>query len=95
MTIPQGEVEKVALLARLDLTEEEVAAFTKDLEEIIAAFKVLNSAPTSGEDPSWRPVEGEAVPREDEPAPGLGQGRALRLVRNKEGGFFKGPRATE
>jgi len=43
--ISKEEVEHIAKLARLELTEKEVSKMQKDLTEILDYFKVLKSAP--------------------------------------------------
>ena len=59
-------VRKVAKVARLDLTDQEAEEFSKDLEEILEYFSVLDDAPSSSEF-SFNPVPVEDMLREDEP----------------------------
>ncbi len=87
-------VRKVAELARLDLTEEEVRRFSGDLESILKAFRDLERVRVKGIKPSFRPVPAKNVMRPDSVEPSLSQEDALRNAKNKEGGYFKGPKAV-
>jgi aspartyl-tRNA(Asn)/glutamyl-tRNA(Gln) amidotransferase subunit C len=57
-------VSKVARVARLKLTDEEIEQYAADLEEIISAFSVLDEAPATDEY-DLGPVKVEDVLRED------------------------------
>src|SRR3989344_145858 len=85
-------VEKVAKIARLNLTAEEKGKFQKDLNDILAAFKVLDEA-KADEKPSFQPYDIKDVLREDKEEEPLGQ-KALDNTKHKEKGFIKGPRVV-
>ncbi|MBI2076251.1 MAG: Asp-tRNA(Asn)/Glu-tRNA(Gln) amidotransferase subunit GatC [Candidatus Aenigmarchaeota archaeon] len=93
MKVTPDIVRRVAKIARLDLTEAEVKKFSKDLNEILAAFKELDKAKANVE-PSFQPLEIKDVTREDKPEDVLSQEAALSNTKHKEKGFFKGPRAV-
>jgi len=57
-------VSKVARVARLKLTDEEIEQYAADLEDIISAFSVLDEAPATDEY-DLGPVKVEDVLRED------------------------------
>lgn len=90
--ITEETVAHVAKIARLNLTARETTKFQKDMNEILAAFKVLDEAPNA--EPSFQPVEIKNVFREDKIEPSLPQEVALKNTKHKEKGFFKGPRAV-
>lgn len=87
--VDEEDVEHVAWLARLELTEEEVAAFADDMEDVLEHFDRLDE------------VEGEpGVPdrfvnvfRDDEVEECLSREEALRNAPETEDGFFVGPEA--
>ncbi|SDX57880.1 Asp-tRNA(Asn)/Glu-tRNA(Gln) amidotransferase subunit GatC [Halobellus clavatus] len=83
------EVEHVAELARVDLADDEVDAFTTQFAEILEYFEALDEVPE---------VESEAdlvnVMRPDEVTDGLDQAEALQNAEETEDGFFKGPRVS-
>jgi len=58
-------VLRVARVARLKLTEEELKQYSADLEDILSAFSVLDEAPSVGEF-DFNPVKIEDALREDE-----------------------------
>ena len=86
-------VKHVAHLARLDLTDKELKKFKKDLNDILVAFKDLDKAKPKCE-PSFQPFTISDVFREDESEPCLTQEKALANAKQKEKGFFKGPKAV-
>ena len=83
------EVRHVAGLARVDLDDEEVARFTEQFADILAAFDSLDEVPE---------VDREAdlvnVMRADEARECLPQDEALRNAPETEDGYFKGPRVS-
>jgi aspartyl-tRNA(Asn)/glutamyl-tRNA(Gln) amidotransferase subunit C len=83
------EVEHVAELARVDLADDEVDAFTTQFAEILEYFEALDEVPE---------VESEAdlvnVMRPDEVTDGLDQAEALQNAEETEDGYFKGPRVS-
>ncbi|MBI2578137.1 MAG: Asp-tRNA(Asn)/Glu-tRNA(Gln) amidotransferase subunit GatC [Candidatus Aenigmarchaeota archaeon] len=92
--ITPAVIEHVASLARLDLTEDEKKRFLKDLNEILAAFRVLDSVDTKNVEPSFQPLPLADVLREDSAEKCITQERALFNTDHKEKGFFKGPKVV-
>ncbi|MBI3290955.1 Asp-tRNA(Asn)/Glu-tRNA(Gln) amidotransferase subunit GatC [Candidatus Falkowbacteria bacterium] len=66
MSISKEEVEKIALLARLGLSEEEKVKFTTQLSSILDYVKQLGQVDTEGVEPSAQVTGLENVTREDE-----------------------------
>jgi aspartyl-tRNA(Asn)/glutamyl-tRNA(Gln) amidotransferase subunit C len=93
MKVTPDIVRKVAKIAHLDLTEGEVKKFSKDLNDILSAFKDLDKAKANVE-PSFQPLEIKDVVRDDKPEDVFSQETALANTKHKEKGFFKGPRAV-
>ncbi|MFB6090857.1 MAG: Asp-tRNA(Asn)/Glu-tRNA(Gln) amidotransferase subunit GatC [Halobellus sp.] len=83
------EVEHVAELARVDLADDEVDAFTTQFAEILEYFEALDEVPEVDSEP-----ELVNVMRDDEVSEGLDQEEALRNAAETEDGFFKGPRVS-
>ena len=92
MSITKDLILHVAQLARLRLTEEEVTQFTKDSEEILAAFAELDKVDTKGIKPEFQPLALKNHLREDTPGPTLSQKEALSLTKHQKDGYFLGPR---
>ena len=90
--LTKEEVEKVALLGRLDLTDEEKRKFTRQLNQIIGYFRKLQELDTDGVEPMSHPLELENVMRDDEPRPGLERDEIMANAPEKREGKFVVPR---
>lgn len=66
MSLTKQEVEKIALLARLGLSEEEKEIFAKQLSSILDYVEKLNEVDTTGVEPTAQVTGLENVMREDE-----------------------------
>ena len=88
------DIRRVAQIARLKLSDQEVHKFSKDLESILDAFKDLERVATHGVKPSFQPIETKNVLRKDKVEESLTQEQALSNAKNKEKGFFRGPKVT-
>ncbi len=85
-------VRRVATLARLELSDRELEKFSKDMEEITRAFSVLRKADTKNVEPTFQPIEGRNVLRDDEIEKSIPRETLLKNLKNKEKGFIKGPK---
>ena len=83
-------VRKVAQIARLELSPEELEEFSKDLEEILEYLSVLDEAP-SDEGHDFNPVPIEDVLREDLPSLEIDP-LDLRELMNTYQDWVRGPR---
>ncbi len=95
MRLTPEEVEHVALLARLRLTEEERERFTTQLNSILEHFEQLQQIDTSGVPPMSHAVPMSNVLREDEPAPSLSPEEALQNAPDQDRNCFRVPRVIE
>ncbi len=89
MRIAREDVEHVARLARLGLTEEELDRFTGQLAVILDAVSKLQSVDTSGVGPTASILDLQDVLREDEVRPGLSTEDVLRSAPDREGDHFR------
>ena len=87
-------IRKVAKIARLELTDKEIATYSKDLKDILKAFRVIDKVPTKDVKPTFQPVDVKNVMRKDIVEPSLTQEEALTNAKQKEQGYFKGPKAV-
>ncbi len=87
-------VNRIALLARLKLREEEVEVFSKQLAGILELVEQLEEVDTSNVEPYIERPENTPM-REDVPDEGLTQDKALMNAPHMEGGFFVVPRIVE
>ncbi len=94
MDIDRKLLEKVAEVARLKLTEEEIQKFLPQLKDSLNAFSEISSVNTDNILPSFHPIPVHNAMREDIPQVGLTQEEALSLTAHRKDGYFKGPRAV-
>jgi aspartyl-tRNA(Asn)/glutamyl-tRNA(Gln) amidotransferase subunit C len=95
MDITQKEVEHVAKLARLELSEDEKGTFTRQLSAILTYMDQLKTLDTRGVEPTMTVLPTENVFRDDEVQPSLPQERALANAPEQADGFFRVPRILE
>ncbi len=95
MNITKQEVEHVAKLARLELTEAEKDAFGRQLSSILTYMETLNTYDTEGVEPTATVLGEVNVFREDEVRPSLPVDRALANAPDRADGFFVVPKIIE
>ena len=89
MPLERAEVEHIAALARIGLTEAELATFGEQLSNILAQFDVLKELDTGSVSPTGHAVELDTVMRDDIPHPPLPPEDTLRNAPRQEGDFFR------
>lgn len=93
--LTKKEVVKVAKLAKIELSEEEVEIFSKQLPQILDFIEKLNELDTSRIFPFYEIFDANAPLREDIPKKGLTNEEALANSPQKENGFFVVPRVVK
>ncbi len=89
MALDRADVEHIALLARIGLTEEEVEMFREQLSNILEQFEILNDADTTGVAATGHAGQIQTVLREDVPEDSLEQDQVLRNAPRREGPLFR------
>ena len=96
MPITEYDIEKIAQLAHLEITDEERRAFTPQIAGIVAYVEQLNELDTSSVEPSTGGLtpEGEQTDssREDLARSSLGQKLALDQAPDPASGHFRVPK---
>ncbi|HET7636389.1 MAG TPA: Asp-tRNA(Asn)/Glu-tRNA(Gln) amidotransferase subunit GatC [Candidatus Limnocylindria bacterium] len=87
--ISRSEVEHVALLARLGLTDDEIDRMQAQLSHILETIAQLRDVDTSAVDPTAQVIELENVMRADEARPGLSREAALANAPQREGTLLR------
>jgi len=90
-----AEVRKVASLARLSLTEQELTACGEQLTVILDYIGLLNELNTDNITPMPHPVPAENVFRADQETASLPREAALANAPKSDGQFFLVPRILE
>ncbi len=89
------DVEHVARLARLLLTDEEKERFRRQLGVILEAAEKVGEVASEDVPPTSHPVPRSNVFRPDEPKASLSHEEALSTAPEVEDGRFKVPRIVE
>ena len=90
-SISRDDVEHVAHLARLHLTDEEVDRMQTQLSNILEAIETLQQVDTSHVGPTASVIQLENVMREDEVRPGLSRDAALANAPLRDDPFLRVP----
>ena len=90
--ITAADVAHVARLARLDVTEEEIALFTEQLGAVLEHAADVEALDTAGVAPTAHPLPLRNVLRADEPRPSLDRDEVLAQAPDVEDGRFRVPR---
>jgi aspartyl-tRNA(Asn)/glutamyl-tRNA(Gln) amidotransferase subunit C len=90
-TLTRRDVEHVAYLARLGLTDEELDRLEGQLNHILDQYAVLATLDTDEIPPTAQTIEQENVLREDLPGPSLSVEDALAGAAEREGDLFVVP----
>ncbi len=91
MSIERQQVDHVAALARLDLTDAERERLRGELGRILEAFQVLDTLDTSGIPPTAQVIPLGNVERGDTVADPLPRGQVLRNAPRVEDGQIRVP----
>ena len=90
--ISKKEVEHIAWLARISLSEEEKNLFTEQFNEILEYFQKISEANTEDVPPTYHVLELVNVQRKDAVTPSLPADDALKNAPKKKERFYKAPR---
>jgi aspartyl-tRNA(Asn)/glutamyl-tRNA(Gln) amidotransferase subunit C len=95
MKITKQEVEHVARLARLELSDQQKDMFTDQLSNILTYVEQLNELDTKGVEPTSHVLDIRNVMRDDVPRASLSQDRALANAPDKAAGHYRVPKIIE
>jgi aspartyl-tRNA(Asn)/glutamyl-tRNA(Gln) amidotransferase subunit C len=95
MKITKQEVEHVAKLARLELTDQEKEKLTDQLSNILTYVEKLNELDTRGVEPTSHVLDINNVMRDDVAEESLTQEKALANAPEKAAGHYKVPKIIE
>jgi aspartyl-tRNA(Asn)/glutamyl-tRNA(Gln) amidotransferase subunit C len=96
MRISESDIEKIAQLAHLEITDDERRMFAPQMADIVTYVEQLNEIDTAAVDPALGGLtpEGERTEssRTDEVQPSLGQPVALDQAPDPASGHFRVPK---
>ena len=89
------DIAKVAKLARIALTEEELAVYGAQLGDILGHAERVQALPTEGVPPTSHPFPVTNSFRPDEVTPSLDRDEVLAQAPEAEDGCFRVPRILD
>jgi aspartyl-tRNA(Asn)/glutamyl-tRNA(Gln) amidotransferase subunit C len=95
MALTNAEVEKVAVLARLEITPDETALYAKQLNAILEHAQDIARLDVSGVAPTAHILPLQNVWREDVVKPSLSREDVLSNAPDKSKGCFRVPKIIE
>jgi aspartyl-tRNA(Asn)/glutamyl-tRNA(Gln) amidotransferase subunit C len=95
MPLSPQEVEHIAKLARLQLTDEQKARYREQLEAILEHVAKLQELDTKDVSPTASVSVGQMPLREDEPRPSLSKDELLKNAPKQDDGQFQIPPVFE
>lgn len=90
-TLTAADVQKVALLSRLKLSEAEITRFAAQLGNVLTYIEQLNEVAVDGVQPQVHAVEIQNVLREDALKDSLPRDKALANAPKSDGKYFLVP----
>ena len=91
MTIDRNHILKLASLANLTLSEEEIDGYISDTNKILKLFEEIKDIDTTGVEPLSNVLEEFSETREDIPENIIGRDAALENAPDTDGVFFQVP----
>jgi aspartyl-tRNA(Asn)/glutamyl-tRNA(Gln) amidotransferase subunit C len=95
MAISREQVEHVAHLARLGLSDDETNRLQQQLSQILGHMQMIDQLDTSAIPPTAQVIPLNTVMREDTPRPSRPVDEILQNAPRREGAFFKVPPVLE
>jgi aspartyl-tRNA(Asn)/glutamyl-tRNA(Gln) amidotransferase subunit C len=95
VTLTPDDVARLAKLARIDLTDEELAKLAPQLDVIIASNRLVSEVATADVAPTSHPLPLTNVFRADEVLPSLPAADVLAMAPASEEDRFRVPRILE
>jgi len=95
VTISRADIEKVAVLARIRLDDEQIPALENDLSNILSLVDQLSAANTDNVEPLAHPLDAVQRLRADEVTESNQREAFQAMAPATEGGLYLVPRVIE
>ena len=83
------DVDHIAQLAYIKLSESESEKMREQLSDILGHFEALAALDTDGVEPTGHTTDSNTIMRDDEPQPPLDQEDVLRNAPDRDGEFVR------
>lgn len=95
MSLNREDVERIAHLARLGITENDVPAYAQELSKILDLVAQLQDADTEGVEPMAHPLHAEQRLRDDEVTEADQREKFQTIAPATEAGLYLVPKVIE
>ncbi len=95
MSLTLQEVKKIAKLARIKMTEDEIAKYQGELNKIFSWIEQLSEVDTNNVEPMYSVVNQPLLMRADEISDGGIRDKVLQNAPDSKYGFFVVPKVVE
>lgn len=95
MSLDKSDIEKIAWLARLSISVEEIPKYSKELNNILDLVEQMNGVDTANIEPMAHPLEITARLREDRVTESDQRERFQAIAPAVENGHYLVPRVIE
>lgn len=95
MSLEQNDVEKIAHLARLAVSEDESASLSTDLSRILDLVAVMEQVDTDGVEPMAHPLHMSQRLREDRVSEENIREKVQKIAPSTENGLYLVPKVIE
>ena len=95
MSVSEKDVQYIANLARLQVTNEEARSYAKDMSSILEYMDLLNEVDTSNIEPLEHEIDLESRFRKDEAKEPLSHEDALKNAPDADSDYFRVPKVIE
>ncbi len=95
MEITQETISKLAMLSKLDFSDQEKNNIQKDLQNMLDFVNQLQQLDTTGVEPLLHIAQHKNILREDEVISSFSRGDALTNATHKDESFFKVPKVIQ
>jgi aspartyl-tRNA(Asn)/glutamyl-tRNA(Gln) amidotransferase subunit C len=91
-TIDNDQVRRIGVLSRIELSDQQVQTFARQLGRIVEYFDKLNELDTDNVEPMAHALETHNVLADDVPSESLTPDQALANAPARDGDFFRVPK---
>lgn len=95
MSVSEKDVQYIANLARLQVTEEEAKSYAKDMSSILDYMELLNEVDTSNVKPLEHVIDLDSRFRKDEAQEPVSHEDALKNAPDADSDYFRVPKVIE
>ncbi|HNO77844.1 MAG TPA: Asp-tRNA(Asn)/Glu-tRNA(Gln) amidotransferase subunit GatC [Phycisphaerae bacterium] len=93
--LTESEVRHIAMLGRLQLSDDEIAMMTEELSAIVGYVDQLSEVDVEGVEPTAHAVNVQNVFRDDVVRDSIGPDKALANAPQREDSFFRVPKVLD